>query len=578
MQNHRRNKKWDSGLGPGGPISQSAIAPKRNRDHADVPTPHQTDSDTLAPDSGEQSPESSMEKGKSGVDEPEEEIYQEGSKTVIEDEEGNVLDVVDTQGESPEEEKRHVKRRARQGMVDRDVEHGVSQKDDPDSSHQEDAGQAMMDEIKEDFEHPQRQWRKKMGQFAALKRKDDAKVQEREQKKRGPALAYQFGNTIIVEDEDGEVLKKYDIPQQPKRPGMSDRKTSVVGEGKTRERIHRMGTYMGLNFDRDEKDDEAGPSSSGAGGERRKTMPFDDPDDDNIRFTVTAGGQRMSKAEFIKQIQRMDPKSRAEMVEDSDVPEVVKKEAREDAKDDAKVQRQSQQQQQPPPAKRGRTVDRIPEPVSEESAPASAPLNLEGADAALRKVGSKDDAPAGPDGIALVDSNNEEVPFHSFFDDFSMRQQGGAGAGNKETAAQRRRRLADPREAAAGGGDGGGSPPAPAPALASTAEINRPSSKLEEGETAAERRRREGALGLTQEENSDSEEDEGPMGVPSRRVEQKARETEAEGSGGGSRPTSTPGIRFADQVRPPPQGGGSGSGSGQGSRGLRWGADVGRKR
>jgi len=463
-------------------------------------------------------------------------------------------------------------------MIDEDVEHGVSQKEDPDSSHKEDAGHAMMDEIKEDVEHPQRQWRKKMGQFAALKRKDDAKLQEREQKKRGPALAYQFGNTIIVEDEDGEVLKKYDIPQQPKRPGMSDRKTSVVGDGRTRERIQRMGTYMGLKIDRDGKEDEAGPSSSApAGADRRKTVPFNDPDDDNIRFTVTAGGRRMSKAEFIQQIQRMDPKSRAEMVEDSDVPEAVKKEAREDAKEDAQQQQQQQQQQS---TRRGRTANRIPKSVSEEAsasaAASSAPLNLEGADAALKKVGSKEDAPAGPDGLALVDSNNEEVPFHSFSDDFSMRQSGaGAGGAGKETAAQRRRRLADPRDAAA-------SPPAPSsgPALGTTTtttEMNRPSSRLEEGETAAERRRREGALGLTQEENSDSEEDEGPTGAPSRRAEQKVDEVEAEGSA--SRPSSTPGIRFADQVRPPQQGGsGNGQAQGQGSRGLRWGADVGRKR
>jgi hypothetical protein len=35
--------------------------------------------------------------------------------------------------------------------------------------------------------------------------------------RRGPARAYQFGQTIIVEDEDGEVIKKYDLANAPKR-------------------------------------------------------------------------------------------------------------------------------------------------------------------------------------------------------------------------------------------------------------------------------------------------------------------------------------------------------------------------
>ena len=32
------------------------------------------------------------------------------------------------------------------------------------------------------------------------------------ERKRGPAHAFQFGNTVIVEDEDGEVIKTYTLP------------------------------------------------------------------------------------------------------------------------------------------------------------------------------------------------------------------------------------------------------------------------------------------------------------------------------------------------------------------------------
>jgi len=48
--------------------------------------------------------------------------------------------------------------------------------------------------------------------------------------KKGPALAYQFRNTIFVEDEDGEVIKKYDIPPSSenwKSPGPQQTNATV---------------------------------------------------------------------------------------------------------------------------------------------------------------------------------------------------------------------------------------------------------------------------------------------------------------------------------------------------------------
>ena len=48
----------------------------------------------------------------------------------------------------------------------------------------------------------------------------------------------------------------------------------------------------------------------------------------------------MSKAAFIRKIQQMDPKSRARLVEQSDVPEAVKEEAREDEKEHLRRERE----------------------------------------------------------------------------------------------------------------------------------------------------------------------------------------------------------------------------------------------
>lgn len=66
---------------------------------------------------------------------------------------------------------------------------------------------------------------------------------EKKKKKRGPARAYQSGNTIIVEDEDGEVIKKYEIPPDRSKQG----EKPAVSE-KIRHRLARMGSYLGISY------------------------------------------------------------------------------------------------------------------------------------------------------------------------------------------------------------------------------------------------------------------------------------------------------------------------------------------
>ena len=55
-----------------------------------------------------------------------------------------------------------------------------------------------------------------------------------------------------------------------------------------------------------------------------------DDEDERVRFTISTGGRRMSKAEFIDQLRQLDPKSRVQVVEDSNAPENVKQAARAD--------------------------------------------------------------------------------------------------------------------------------------------------------------------------------------------------------------------------------------------------------
>jgi hypothetical protein len=491
--------------------------------------------------------------------ESEEEIYQEGHNTVIEDEEGNVLGVRESrQGESEKQRMRRDNKEAGRLLSEKDVEHGVAQTEHG-GKVEEAPGQAVH-AIKEGLEHPAghpaHRWnmRKRMQSFSGRARPGEGEEPAQPPKahkppqKRGPALAYQFGNTIIVEDEDGEVLKKYDIPgpskDKPVRPGM-DRKASMAETGgRAMQSIRRMGTYVGMPART-----EAGPSGTQdvpADG-RKKQTSADNEDDDGLRFTVTAGGRRMSKAEFITQMSKLDPKSRAKLIADSDVPEEVKEEAKQDAKDEARRRAASTQAD-------------IPPVIGEEG------------EAQLQKIDSpgahREDRKRGPGGLTLVDSDEEDIPFHSVHDDLAKYKMGQSRSG--ETAAQRRRRLAEEQaphsKAAMSEADttpGRQTPAEPTPRSGSPAtDPDQPpahKSRMDEGETAAERKRRLGALGLGQQEapDSDSEEEEG--GDPLETGRGTGTHHGVRGGSGHGQPQGeaasvarrTPGIRFAEQPRIP---------------------------
>jgi NhaP-type Na+/H+ or K+/H+ antiporter len=540
-----RKSKWDAGRGPGGPISQSAIGPtRRDEERAEATSPEQ-DTDTFADTTAVSSDSSSSGKEKMKRREPEEEIYQEGHETVIEDHEGNVLEVMDDSGHHGRERTLHDQVEAEEVRERQEAQkkHGGTVEKGPEKA----------------AEHPQKNWRKRMQSFSGHhQHKDDHAEPPKAQKpqSRGPALAYQFGNTIIVEDGDGEVIKKYDIPsssKKEKRPEAQRGASVAGGTSRAIQSLKRMGTHMGVP-----SHGESGPSNTqvvdgqeGKDGKKKK-KPVEE-DDDRLRFTVTAGGRRMSKMEFITQMSQMDPKARAKFVQSSDAPEAVKSAAHEDAKEQKDAERRAEA-----------SKANIPPVVGEEG------------EAEIHKIESPaaDDEGRvrGPTGLTLVDSNNEDVPFHSVHQDinkYSMDQQ-------SETAAQRRRRLAsqqaepapDASAAAANDSDeetpaerrrrlaalqGSSSPPPSHNRRQLPADDNQPAPHDDEGfegETAAERKRRLGALGVGGDETpeSDSEGEEGgdPMetgrGTHSRPREPKKTTPMA---------TRTPGIRFAEQPRIP---------------------------
>ncbi|EMC97937.1 hypothetical protein BAUCODRAFT_155195 [Baudoinia panamericana UAMH 10762] len=552
----RRSKRWESGEGPGGPISQSAIAPARRQDSEEPWS--RSDSETLAvksdslPSSEEEKKQKKRAEQKPDVGpEPEAdrhevpesgEIFEEGDQTVYEDMEGNVLAVEDSKDEDGDKgqpareefEQREGRRLMREGHADEN--HGVATtKDDPnrdpadmakDELHKAEHG------VKEAVERPGKRWREGLTRMSTAtgfgKREggeSKAKEKKTEEPKNGPARAYQYGNTIIVEDEDGEVIKKYDIPAPDRKGG------GAADSGRAQHRIGQMGRMLGLGG-KDGKDGKAagGVASSAGSSENNKAAKGRERDqeqaneDDRLRFTINAGGRRMSKAEFIDQIRKMDPRTRVEAVEDSDAPEAVKREARLDAREQAAAKVSAATEP---------SVPVVPEGAEEEQGQAH---EHRGSQPALHPVRSHESGE-----LRLVDSNEQSIPFHDVsatLRDYQMQSSSG------ETAAERRRRqaLRQPNEEDS---DDDGTERVPPSAEAG------PANRRSAGETAAERRRREGALGLRQNEESDSDENDEPRQPPGR-----------------------PNIRFADDPLPAQR-------EQQQQREprhttLRWGRNVGR--
>lgn len=93
-------------------------------------------------------------------------------------------------------------------------------------------------------------------------------------------------------------------------------KTDVTKGEPSRQGITRMGTW---NF--------------GKNAPNAEDKATEEDDDRRIRFTIGGAGRRLTKEDFLKEIQGLDPKARCEIVEESDAPRVMKDLAKRDAND-----------------------------------------------------------------------------------------------------------------------------------------------------------------------------------------------------------------------------------------------------
>lgn len=171
----RKHKKWDDGIGPGGPISQSAIFPNRpsqndvSEKEPSPPTRETTDSTMISDEQDTEKRGEAEEQAESGqVQSPQINVYDEGSHLVFENEDGEVLDMQPSpQGDQAEEAKPEK------------LTLPASAKPEAESSTGWRRGG----------------WRRKMSEYYSSeveKRKDKGKSDRRHE----PARAYQFGNMV----------------------------------------------------------------------------------------------------------------------------------------------------------------------------------------------------------------------------------------------------------------------------------------------------------------------------------------------------------------------------------------------
>lgn len=517
LSGRRRKKKWDDGVGPGGPVSQSAIFPQRRsqsemtlRNSQSPPnekvTPSASRRASVADDPEKQDTrredeplqqrvqedadealqqetseiENRRREAKRAGEEPQDEanpaieVYDEGDNIVVENQDGDVVAVEASESHRQEHHLQDLKSKL----------------------HHEGTGHSWWnyDALKKRIGH----WRDE----EVMKRKEKQNSDRRHE----PARAYQFGTTIIVEDEDGEVVKKYELPPSQRPEGQHN----LASQGLK---------YMGMGgLVKPKQGESSGDPSASASEKENKTQPTDgrpaararagtwrmgrgagagegpvhkkklaeaeQEDDKHIRFTIGGVGQRMTKADFISEMQKLDTRTRREIVDQSNAPERVKTLAKEDPPEPEGTSGGAT-------GVRGKTISQ-PQPQAPSQPVAEvSPSPAESSHSSSTKgkepmIGRTSPPSSGED--QRLDSGEDDEDDEDADEVLSQDL--------PETAVERRRRLAVLKGLQGEGSQG--------PAAG------------EDTETPAERRRREAALGMGGGEE-DSDDDDTPRVPPARK-------------------------------------------------------------
>lgn len=328
------------------------------------------------------------------------------------------------------------------------------------------------------------------------RRTDESETGIGDPTKHKAAMAFRFDDNIIVEDEDGEVIKRYKIPKVKRRPTGDVETGESSTEGKGNGSFFKSWFGFGAKENVD-NDNDLGMITDGD----------DDGNPEGKRIRLRdAKGRKLSKQQFIHELSMMDPHARRAMVSQSSFLPLEEGAAR-----PSRSERLAE-------VKAG--LEKAVGGLSDHTQKSSA----KNTDAEKQNQSIT--------GLALVDSKERIVPYHGLggpkasklHSPEEARAVATLGtsivmAQDEETAAERRR-----REAALG---------------------------ISGEETSAERRRREAALGLAREDSEDSDDDGAPriVGQPKQRM---TREIKFAAQESGQRQRETPG---------PESGSNSGSGA-----------------
>lgn len=477
----RRKRHVDAG----GPISQSAITPQRR---AEIESDEEKRELQQRDEQERENAPLTAERDRFGR-EPQMEVYQEGHHMIIEDEEGNVIKTEDTSHMTPELQQQHIEEQRRRLERDRSGSLAPSRSRPHEKTEGEQIQQAVGEKTGHPYEKARKRWASWTGRGKARDKekgeegaRSEAEPKEPKAKPRS-AHAYQFGNTIIVEDEDGEVIKKYTIPtsEMPK----PDARPAPSSQAPIRRGLSLMGTWFGM--------EEEGESSQTVQKKKaiQKAEEEDWDRDDGLRFTVAQNqdlskygighsGRRMNKREFLEQIKGLDAKARRDLVQQTDAPAPVKKVAQDKAHKEEKKERRLSAAAALSAAG---AID-IPEAAEE----------LESGSVTDSEVSGNDESDNRPDNARSPSVAASLAKF------------------TRGTSAQERRshlNPAPPRTRTRRDSDDDGTERIPPARLREAAGLSAPPRQAEDdtGETPAERRRRLAALGEIEVESDSDEQD-----------------------------------------------------------------------
>ncbi|KAM0321640.1 hypothetical protein ACHAQA_009996 [Verticillium albo-atrum] len=299
---HRRGRKSrdHGGVGPGGPVSQSAIFPTRQSSTEQSSHGKESTSDS--------SPQTLVEGDSDRFDEKTEHspsphhehdqlnIYEEGSNIVIENRDGDVLAM----------EPSHSRGRALSEAV-------AAETSTTRPAPAQRSGSVV-------------NWTNFKQTVSGVYRDEIEKRKGKNQNeaKHEPARAYQFGNTIVIEDEAGEVIKTYELPtdKQKDGPDLLQQCQKYLGLGGSSDKAPATPGVEGESTAPAEGVFKKGWFFGGAGSNKAAAEQL--AEDKQVRFTIGGAGKRMTKDDFIKEMRKLDVKTRHEVVEQSSAPPAVK--------------------------------------------------------------------------------------------------------------------------------------------------------------------------------------------------------------------------------------------------------------